>query len=222
MHAPRCLVGKPRGPPTRVLQRPTLTGLHAGRGACAGTCAGRGRRRPRRTPPAWNPFPTPQPITLPQPCRPSACPAAHRRPPRGRLAGPRRRIWRRGRSTSDRSSRPCPWPREVVEDGVGSAARLRRKVSPGVPPARRRRSAAAFDLRHADTKCQRRRAHGSGEGREGRSVTFFAAELITGCCRTPRRPGDVRLDGQADATPPPWRAFGRRLEVPQRHPRTLH
>ena len=89
MHAPRCLVGKPRGPPTRVLQRPTLTGLHAGRGTCAGTCAGRGRRRPRRTPPAWNPFPTPQPITLPQPCRPSACPAAHRRPPRGRLAGPR-------------------------------------------------------------------------------------------------------------------------------------
>ena len=121
MHAPRCLVGKPRGPPTRVLQRPTLTGLHAGRGTCAGTCAGRGRRRPRRTPPAWNPFPTPQPITLPQPCRPSACPAAHRRPPRGRLAGPRRRIWRRGRSTSERSSRPCPWPREVVEEGVGSA-----------------------------------------------------------------------------------------------------
>ena len=130
MHAPRCLVGKPRGPPTRVLQRPTLTGLHAGRGACAGTCAGRGRRRPRRTPPAWNPFPTPQPTTLPQPCRPSACPAAHRRPPRGRLAGPRRRIWRRGWSTSRRSSRSCPCPRDVEEGGVGSVAR--------VPPPRMR------------------------------------------------------------------------------------
>ena len=222
MHAPRCLVGKPRGPPTRVPQCPTLTGLHTGQGVCAGTCAGRGHRRPRGTPPAWTSFLTPQSTTLPPPCRPSVHPTAARRPPRGRLAGPRRRIWRRGWSTSRRSSRSCPCPRDVEEGGVGSVARVRRMMLPGVPPARRRRSAAAFDLRHADTKCQRRRAHGSGEGREGRSVTFFAAELITGCCRTPRRPGDVRLDGQADAPPPPWRAFGRRLEVPQRHPRTLH
>ena len=130
MHAPRCLVGKPRGPPTRVLQRPTLTGLHAGRGACAGTCAGRGRRRPRRTPPAWNPFPTPQPITLPQPCRPSACPAAHRRPPRGRLAGPRRRIrHREGRPPSDRRvlvrGRARSW-RTVSVAQRGSGGRCRR------------------------------------------------------------------------------------------------